>query len=79
MYKYLFKRLIDIVLSMKINTLDVPTHLLEHPEQYISRIGAFLRKRSLDELPQIFQIFADIRGIVGTTNENPNFTSMLAA
>ena len=40
--------------SMKVSTpKDVPTHLLENPEQYISRIGKILRKTSLDELPQI--------------------------
>ena len=41
--------------SMKVSTpKDVPTHLLENPEQYITRVGRFLRKTSLDELPQIF-------------------------
>lgn len=51
--------------SMKVNTPDVPTHLLEHPEQYISRIGALLRKSSLDELPQIYQIFTGKMSIIG--------------
>ena len=36
---------------------DMPTHLLEHPEQYITRVGNILRKTSLDELPQILQIW----------------------
>ena len=35
---------------------DVPTHLLENPDQYITRVGRILRKYSLDELPQIFNI-----------------------
>lgn len=51
--------------SMKINTPDVPTHLLENPEQYISRIGAFLRKSSIDELPQIYQILTGKMSIIG--------------
>ena len=42
--------------SMKVNTPDVPTHLLTNPEQYISRVGQFLRKSSLDELPQLINI-----------------------
>jgi lipopolysaccharide/colanic/teichoic acid biosynthesis glycosyltransferase len=42
---------------------DMPTHLLENPEQYITRLGKFLRKTSLDELPQILNILiGDMRG-----------------
>ena len=44
---------------------DVPTHLLEDPEQYITRVGKFLRKTSLDELPQILQIFTGKMAIIG--------------
>ena len=44
---------------------DTPTHLLENPEQYITRVGKFLRKSSLDELPQIFQIFTGRMSIIG--------------
>ena len=44
---------------------DTPTHLLENPQQYITRVGGFLRKTSLDELPQIFQIFTGKMSIVG--------------
>ena len=41
--------------SMKMSTPhDVPTHMLENPEQYITKVGKFLRKTSLDELPQIY-------------------------
>ena len=52
--------------TMKMETpRDVPTHLLENPEQYITRMGKFLRKTSLDELPQLFQIFTGKMSIVG--------------
>ena len=52
--------------TMKVSTpKDVPTHLLENPQQYITRVGGFLRKTSLDELPQIFQIFTGEMSIIG--------------
>lgn len=42
--------------SMKKNTPNVATHLLENPEQYVLKIGALLRKLSLDELPNLINI-----------------------
>lgn len=52
--------------TMKMETpRDMPTHLLQNPEQYITRVGGFLRKYSLDELPQILQIFTGKMSIVG--------------
>ena len=51
--------------SMKVKTPDVPTHLLRNPEQYITRVGKFIRKFSLDELPQIFDILFGKMTIVG--------------
>lgn len=52
--------------TMRIDTpKDTPTHLLENPEQYITGTGKFLRKTSLDELPQIINILAGQMSIVG--------------
>ena len=52
--------------TMRIDTPhDMPTHLLENPDQYITRLGRFLRKSSLDELPQIFCIFVSKMSIIG--------------
>lgn len=52
--------------TMKIDTpKDTPTHLLENPDQYITRVGKFLRKTSLDELPQIFNILKGEMSIIG--------------
>lgn len=52
--------------TMKMDTpKDTPTHLLENPEQYITKVGKILRKSSLDELPQIFQIFTGKMSIIG--------------
>lgn len=44
---------------------DIPTHLLDNPEQYITRVGKFLRKTSLDELPQMINILKGDMAIVG--------------
>ena len=52
--------------TMKMKTPhDMPTHLLENPEQYITRVGRILRKTSLDELPQIFQIWSGKMSFIG--------------
>ena len=51
--------------SMKVKTPDLPTHLLSDPEQYITRVGKILRKTSLDELPQIFNILFGQMSVIG--------------
>lgn len=66
--------------SMKMSTPhDVPTHQLENPEQYITKVGKFLRAHSLDELPQIWDIFIGDSGIIGTTKKNLDFTGVSLA
>ena len=52
--------------TMRIDTpKDIPTHLLKNPDQYITKVGKFLRKTSLDELPQIINIFKGEMSIIG--------------
>lgn len=52
--------------TMRVDTpKDMPTHLLKNPEQYITKVGRFLRKTSLDELPQIINILKGEMAIVG--------------
>ena len=52
--------------TMRIDTpKDTPTHMLENPDRWITKVGKFLRKTSLDELPQIFNILIGEMAIVG--------------
>lgn len=52
--------------SMKMSTPhNVPTHMLENPEQYITKSGKFMRSHSLDELPQIWDIFIGNMSVIG--------------
>ncbi len=52
--------------TMKTDTpKDMPTHMLSNPDQYITKVGKFLRKTSLDELPQIINILKGEMSIIG--------------
>ena len=52
--------------SMYVNTpAELPTHLLLNPDAFITPVGRFLRKSSLDELPQLFHIFSGKMSIIG--------------
>lgn len=52
--------------TMRVDTpKDMPTHMLKDPDKYITRVGKFLRKTSLDELPQLFNIIAGHMAVVG--------------
>ena len=51
--------------TMKVDTPDLPTDKLKNPEQYVTKIGRILRKTSLDEVPQIFNIFVGQMSFIG--------------
>lgn len=59
--------------TMRIDTpKDCPTHMLVNPDQYITKIGHILRKTSLDELPQLWNIFVGDMAVIGPRPSLPN-------
>lgn len=52
--------------SMKMSTPhDIPTHMLDNPDQYITKVGRFMRRTSIDELPQVWDIFVGNMSVIG--------------
>ncbi len=51
--------------TMRVGTPNVATHLLEKPDQYLTSVGGFLRRTSLDELPQLFSVLKGDMSFVG--------------
>lgn len=79
-----FKNASEFFYILKFRTMrtdtphNMPTHLLENPNIYITKVGSFLRKTSLDELPQLFNILKGDMSIIGPRPALYNQTDLIA-
>lgn len=64
--------------SMKMKTPDIPTHLLENPDMYITRVGKIIRKFSIDELLQLYDILIGKMSVIGPRPALWNQTDLIA-
>jgi O-antigen biosynthesis protein WbqP len=64
--------------TMSINTPSLPTHLMTNPDDYLTSVGGFLRKTSLDEFPQLFSILKGDMSFVGPRPALFNQTELIA-